>query len=164
MARTAYRQAGSTLKPFLYAQAIEKGYLTAGVDPRRFAGAARHRLGALRAAELRQAGSRGRCRRASALAGSLNVPAVRTLLLVGVDPFRDRLWDTGYRGLVEDGDYYGYCLALGSAEVTLLEQADAYRSLANGGRWAPLRLTATDPRRGAARDHHARRPRGSSPT
>ena len=44
----------------------------------------------------------------SALAGSLNVPAVRTLLLVGVDAFRDRLFDTGYQGLVEDGDYYGY--------------------------------------------------------
>ena len=82
----------------------------------------------------------------SALAGSLNVPAVRTLLLVGVDAFRDRLFDTGYKGLVEDGDYYGYSLALGSAEVTLLEQADAYRSLANGGRWSPWRLTAADPR------------------
>jgi penicillin-binding protein 1C len=81
----------------------------------------------------------------TALAGSLNVPAVRTLLLVGVDPFRDRLWDTGYRGLVEDGDYYGYSLALGSAEVTLLEQANAYRSLAQGGRWAPLRLTMDAP-------------------
>ena len=43
-----------------------------------------------------------------ALAGSLNVPAVRTLLLVGVEPFRDRLWDTGYAGLVEDGGYYGF--------------------------------------------------------
>jgi penicillin-binding protein 1C len=29
--------------------------------------------------------------------------------------------------------------------VTLLEQADAYRSLANGGRWAPVRMTAKDP-------------------
>ncbi len=76
-----------------------------------------------------------------ALAGSLNVPAVRTLLLVGVDPFCDRLWDTGYRGLVEDGDYYGYSLALGSAEVTLGEQVAAYRALANGGRWSSLRLT-----------------------
>ena len=48
-----------------------------------------------------------------------------------MEPFRDRLWDTGYKGLVEDGDYYGYSLALGSAEVTLVEQANAYRSLAN---------------------------------
>jgi penicillin-binding protein 1C len=98
-----------------------------------------------------------------ALAGSLNVPAVRTLLLTGVDAFRDRLWDTGYRGLVEDGQYYGYSLALGSAEVTLMEQVDAYRSLALEGRWSPLRLTmdaGTDARAAPP----ARRPRGSSPT
>src|SRR3546814_5896090 len=57
----------------------------------------------------------------TALAGSLNVPAVRTLVLVGVDQFRDRLWDTGYRGLTEDGQYYGYSLALGSAAVTLMQ-------------------------------------------
>ena len=81
----------------------------------------------------------------TALAGSLNVPAVRTLLLVGVDPFRDRLWDLGYRGMVEDGAYYGFSLALGSAEVTLLEQVAAYRALAMGGRWSPLRLTAGAP-------------------
>jgi len=71
------------------------------------------------------------------------------LLLVGVDPFRDRLWDSGYRGLVEDGAYYGFSLALGSAEVTLLEQANAYRSLAQGGRWSPLRLTLDAPREAA---------------
>jgi penicillin-binding protein 1C len=41
----------------------------------------------------------------------------------------------GYRGLVEEGDYYGFSLALGSAEVTLVEQVAAYRSLARGGRW-----------------------------
>ena len=86
-------------------------------------------------------GFKGQVSARSALAGSLNVPAVRTLLLVGVDPFRDRLWDTGYRGMTEDGQYYGFSLALGSAEVTLLEQGDAYRSLANAGRWSPLRLT-----------------------
>jgi len=81
----------------------------------------------------------------SALAGSLNVPAVRTLLLVGVDNFRDRLHDLDYRGLTEDGDYYGFSLALGSAEVTLLEQANAYRVLAGGGRWSPVRFRMDDP-------------------
>ena len=34
---------------------------------------------------------------------------------------------------------------MGSAEVTLLEQANAYRSLAQGGRWSPLRLTLDAP-------------------
>ncbi|MEG8055684.1 penicillin-binding protein 1C [Sphingomonas faeni] len=143
-AANAYRQAGSTLKPFLYAQAIERGYLTpASVlddSPVQLDTAS-----GLYVPQNYDRGFKGRVSVRSALAGSLNVPAVRTLLLVGVEPFRDRLWDTGYRGLVEDGDYYGFSLALGSAEVTLLEQADAYRSLANGGRWSPLRLTAAAP-------------------
>jgi penicillin-binding protein 1C len=140
----SYRQAGSTLKPFLYAQAIEKKYLTPASilddSPVQLDTAS-----GLYVPQNYDKGFKGPVSARSALAGSLNVPAVRTLLLVGVDDFRDRLWDTGYRGLVEDGDYYGFSLALGSAEVTLLEQADAYRSLANGGRWAPLRLLKNDP-------------------
>ena len=140
----AYRQAGSTLKPFLYAEAIEKGYLTPASilddSPVQLDTAS-----GLYVPQNYDRGFKGPVSARTALAGSLNVPAVRTLLLVGVDPFRDRLWDTGYRGLVEDGDYYGFSLALGSAEVTLLEQANAYRSLAQGGRWSPLRLTLDAP-------------------
>jgi penicillin-binding protein 1C len=140
----AYRQAGSTLKPFLYAEAIEKGYLTPASilddSPIQLDTAS-----GLYVPQNYDRGFKGPVSARTALAGSLNVPAVRTLMLVGVSPFRDRLWDTGYRGLVEDGDYYGFSLALGSAEVTLLEQANGYRSLANAGRWAPLRLTVKDP-------------------
>ena len=141
----SYRQAGSTLKPFLYAQAIEKGYLTAASilddSPVQLDTAS-----GLYVPQNYDRAFKGPVSARSALAGSLNVPAVRTLLLVGVDAFRDRLWDTGYEGLTEDGQHYGYSLALGSAEVTLMEQVAAYRSLALGGRWSPLRLTAKDPR------------------
>jgi penicillin-binding protein 1C len=59
---------------------------------------------------------------------------------VGVDAFRDRLHDLGYAGITRSGDYYGYSLALGSAEVTLWQQAQAYRALARGGLWSPLTL------------------------
>ncbi|MDQ0248369.1 penicillin-binding protein 1C [Sphingomonas kyeonggiensis] len=136
----SYRQAGSTLKPFLYAMGIEKGYLTAASilddSPVQLDTAS-----GLYVPQNYDKAFKGPVSARIALAGSLNVPAVRTLLLTGVDAFRDRLWDTGYRGLVEDGQYYGYSLALGSAEVTLMEQVDAYRSLALEGRWSPLRLT-----------------------
>ncbi|PXA97276.1 penicillin-binding protein 1C [Nostoc sp. 3335mG] len=136
---TAYRQAGSTLKPFLYAQALERGYLTAASilddSPVQLDTAS-----GLYVPQNYDKGFKGPVSARVALAGSLNVPAVRTLILVGVDAFKDRLFDTGYAGLVEDGDYYGFSLALGSAEVTLMEQAAAYRSLALGGRWTPLRL------------------------
>jgi penicillin-binding protein 1C len=142
---SSYRQAGSTLKPFLYAQAIEKGYLTAASilddSPVQLDTAS-----GLYVPQNYDKAFKGPVSARIALAGSLNVPAVRTLLLTGVDAFRDRLWDTGYRGLVEDGQYYGYSLALGSAEVTLMEQVAAYRSLALGGRWSPLRLTEAAPK------------------
>ncbi|WP_419807849.1 penicillin-binding protein 1C [Sphingomonas sp.] len=141
----SYRQAGSTLKPFLYAQAIERGYLTPASilddSPVQLDTAS-----GLYVPQNYDRGFKGPVSARTALAGSLNVPAVRTLLLVGVDPFRDRLWDLGYHGMVEDGGYYGFSLALGSAEVTLLEQVAAYRALAMGGRWSPLRLTGDGPR------------------
>ena len=141
----SYRQAGSTLKPFLYAQAIERGYLTSASilddSPVQLDTAS-----GLYVPQNYDKGFKGPVSARTALAGSLNVPAVRTLLLVGVEPFRDRLWDLGYRGMVEDGSYYGFSLALGSAEVTLLEQVAAYRALAIGGRWSPLRVLAGAPR------------------
>ena len=135
----APRQAGSTLKPFLYGLALERRLLTAAsvlddspVDLDTASG--------LYIPQNYDREFRGPVSVRSALGNSLNVPAVRTLLLAGVDAFRERLYDSGYRGISRDGDYYGYSLALGSAEVTLLEQAAAYRSLARGGRWSALRL------------------------
>ncbi len=139
----SYRQAGSTLKPFLYAQAIEKGYLT----PASILDDSPVQLDTASGLYVPQNYDRafkGPVSARAALAGSLNVPAVRTLVLTGVEPFRDRLWDTGYRGLTEGGEYYGFSLALGSAEVTLVEQVGAYRSLALGGRYAPLTVREGD--------------------
>jgi penicillin-binding protein 1C len=137
----AYRQAGSTLKPFLYAQAFEKGWLTPA-SILEDTPVALDTASGLYVPQDYDHVFKGPVSARTALAGSLNVPAVRTLLVVGVDPFRDRLWDLGYHGVTEDGGYYGYSLALGSAEVTLVEQANAYRTIANAGRWSPVRMTA----------------------
>ena len=41
-----------------------------------------------------------------------------------------------------EADYCGYSLALGSADVTLYELVNAYRTLANGGRWGRLKIAA----------------------
>ncbi len=136
---TAPRQAGSTLKPQLYALAIERRLLTAAsvlddapVDLDTTSG--------LYIPQNYDRSFRGPVTLRSALGNSLNVPAVRALLLVGVEAFRERLFDIGYRGINREGDYYGFSLALGSAEVTLLEQAAAFRALARAGRWSPLRV------------------------
>jgi len=138
------RQAGSSLKPFLYELAIERRLLTAAsilddapVDLDTASG--------LYIPQNYDRSFRGAVSVRSALGNSLNVPAVRTLLLVGVDAFRDRLFDAGYRGISRDGDFYGFSLALGSAEVTLVEQAAAFRALARGGLWSPLRLEPGSP-------------------
>lgn len=135
----ALRQAGSTLKPFLYGLAIEKGWLTAAslLDDSPVAleaGAGLYRP------QNYEHDYQGLVSVRTALAGSLNIPAVRTLVVAGTEAFRERLHALGYvDGLTESGEFYGYSLALGSAEVNLLEQANAYRTLANGGRWSALR-------------------------
>ncbi len=139
----ARRQAGSTLKPFLYEMAIEQGLITAAslLDDSPI------HLDTASGTYIPQDYDRefkGLVSARTALASSLNVPAVRTLVLTGVEPFRSRLVDLGYRGIDRGGDYYGYSLALGSAEVSLWEQAEAYARLARGGRPLHLHVVAED--------------------
>jgi len=139
----APRQAGSTLKPFLYEMALERRYLTAASlladSPLSLDSASGVYIPQDYDHEFK-----GLVSVRTALASSLNVPAVRTLMLVGVEAFRNRLHDLGYADIRQDGQYYGYSLALGSAEVTLWQQAQAYRSLARGGEWSPLTLQLHD--------------------
>ncbi len=133
----ARRQAGSTLKPHLYAQVIEHGWLTAASilddSPVQLDTAS-----GLYVPKNYDHSFKGPVSVRHALASSLNVPAVRALVIDDVQQFRDRLWALGYHGLVEDGEYYGFSLALGSAEVSLVEQANAFRTLANLGKWSPV--------------------------
>jgi len=137
----ARRQAGSTLKPHLYAQVIEHGWLTAASilddSPVQLDTAS-----GLYVPKNYDRSFKGPVSVRHALAASLNVPAVRALVIDDVQQFRDRLWALGYHGLVEDGEYYGFSLALGSAEVSLVEQANAFRTLANLGKWSPVTFDA----------------------
>jgi penicillin-binding protein 1C len=126
------RQAGSTLKPFLYQLAIERRLITAAslmddspLDISTGDG--------LYVPQNYDRQFRGSVSARTSLASSLNIPAVRTLLLAGQDRFYERLRNLGFASLTEPADYYGPSLALGSAEVTLLDLANAYRTLANGG-------------------------------
>lgn len=139
MAR-ARRQPGSTLKPFLYGLAFEQRVLTPAslVEDTPLALAVAGGLYRPRDYDTR---FRGLVSARTALASSLNVPAVRTLGLVGGDAFVALLGRLGFAAATESGDYYGPALALGGADVTLEELVAAYRALANGGLWAPLRVT-----------------------
>ena len=137
----APRQAGSTLKPFLYALAIEGRLLTAAsiLDDSPLAVTT---PAGLYVPQNYDHSFKGRVSLRVALASSLNVPAVRTLALMGYDPFYRQLKALGLETLTRDADHYGYSLALGGGEVTLLQLANAYRTLANGGRAGPVRTTA----------------------
>ncbi len=139
----APRQAGSVLKPFLYALALDRRLLTAAslLDDAPLEVVAGN--GLFRPRDYDEH-FRGPVSVRSALAGSLNVPAVRTLLLVGPDDFADALRAVGVAGVRQPGDYYGPALALGAADVTLWQLITAYRALANGGVVAPLRLRLGD--------------------
>ena len=122
----ALRSPGSALKPFVFAMAMDDGLLSpsslmadtplsmAGRAPRNF--------------DLRY---RGPVSMALALAQSLNVPAVRALRMVGVDRFLYRLRSLGFQGLREDGAHYGDSLILGGCEVSPLEMAQAYLTMAS---------------------------------
>jgi penicillin-binding protein 1C len=136
----ALRQAGSTLKPFLYAQAFERSILTTAslIED---APLTLDTGNGLYAPQNYEPHYRGWVSARMALAGSLNVPAVKTLVRVTPDAFHARLKETGFASLKETGDWYGYSLALGSADISLLMLANAYRTLANDGRWTPLRVT-----------------------
>jgi penicillin-binding protein 1C len=146
----ARRQPGSALKPFLYGFAIQRRLLTAAslledtplevAEPR----------GLYRPMDYDRR-FRGLVSLRTALASSLNVPAVRTADLVGVDQFAQHLRELGLDTVVEPGDYYGAALALGSADVSLWDLVGAYRTLAGGGVYLPLRLEHQTQIRGRAR-------------
>ena len=142
---TALRQPGSTLKPFLYAQAIAENRLTAAslLDD---SGTHIQTSGGLYIPQNYDHQFKGWVSVRTALGASLNVPAVRTLVMVSPDAFHKQLKAVGLP-LKESGDYYGYSLALGSAEVSLLSLANAYRTLSNAGSYSPV---STQPAKPAA--------------
>ncbi|MHB8882220.1 MAG: penicillin-binding protein 1C [Thermodesulfovibrionales bacterium] len=140
----ARRQAGSTLKPFLYAMAFERKILTPASIINDSPFEVPTATGMYRPANYEHE-YKGFVSARTALASSLNIPAVRTLMLIGPDDFVQRLSRFGMSHL-ESGDYYGPSLALGSADVSLWELVNAYRALANGGVLSEMRFTFGSPK------------------
>jgi penicillin-binding protein 1C len=140
----AKRQAGSTLKPFLYGLAIEKRIITAAslIDdtPHDIPTAA-----GIYIPENYSSRYMGKVSARTALASSLNIPAVRVLELAGKEDFIERLILSGFSTINHDAEYYGYSIALGSADITLADLTAAYMAIANKGVYRPLKLVTGGP-------------------
>ena len=83
-----------------------------------------------------------------ALQGSLNIPAVKMLYLVGVDKVLDFAENLGYTTFT-DRSRFGLALVLGGGEVKLLEHVSAYGTFANDGvRNPPVSVLRVEDARG----------------
>ena len=138
------RQPGSSFKPIVYTKAFEKGYTpetilfdvvttfktdTKDYTPHNYNDKENGPV------SLRQA-----------LAGSLNIPAVKILYLTGIDNVLNLADTLGYTTL-HDRSRFGLSLVLGGAEVKLLEHTNAFATLAREGVYKPTYpiLKVTDP-------------------
>ena len=138
----ARRQAGSSLKPFLYALALEKGLLRSDThlsdEPYE-----RVKPGGTYRPRNYDGVWHGAVPAAVALASSLNVPALRVLDLVGQEAFAARLEALGFE-VDEAPGVLGESVALGTLDVTLEQLASAYTTLARGGLRVSLRSLIGD--------------------
>ena len=127
------RSPGSTLKPFLFARAIDRGLVLPGTRvpdvPTTHGGYTPRNYDGL---------FRGTVRLDHALSQSLNLPFVDLLAQVGVVDLVGLLRSAGAPSLSPDPSRYGLSLAVGGTEITPLELASLYTTLARDGKAAPL--------------------------
>lgn len=139
----AKRQPGSSFKPFVYATAFAEGYTPDTVlfdVPTEFqttCNAYGQALPGYNQNDCYMPGNyddtfRGPISIRNALAQSINVPAVKTLYLVGIKDAIKTAKSLGIRSLT-DPSRYGLTLVLGGGEVSLLEMTSAYGVFANSG-------------------------------
>lgn len=138
------RSPGSTLKPFLYAMALDEGLIHSeslmpdtpqvfgGYDPGNF-----------------QASFSGPVSIAEALQRSLNVPAVDLLDRLGPTRFAARLSSAGLRLRLPKDAQPNLSIILGGAGTNLEELVGAYRSLAMDGMAGTPRISLTTPKKEA---------------
>ena len=133
---TRPRQPGSSMKPIVYAALFEKGYTpdtilydvvtnfstdpSQSYEPHDYSG---KELGPV---TIRQA-----------LAGSLNIPAVKAIYLADINNVIDLAENLGYTTLYPRSRF-GLSLVLGGGEVKLLEHVNAYSAFARDGQISPV--------------------------
>jgi len=140
---TAKRQPGSTFKPFAYATAFNKGLrpetvvfdlktqFSTNCEPNDFSDTTD-----CYSPDNFDNKFRGPMTLRSALAESINIPALKVLYLAGIKDTIKTARDMGITTLT-DPDRYGLTLVLGGGEVTPLEMTTAYATFANKGVYNP---------------------------
>ncbi|WP_297988325.1 transglycosylase domain-containing protein [uncultured Campylobacter sp.] len=127
------KNVGSTLKPFIYAKALEHGLITPSkklIDaPITFAGYVPRNY---------NQGFLGAVSATDALSLSLNIPAVKLNLMLGDDGLYEMLSNVHLAEFSKD--YYGAGIALGSISMSLMDLARLYSAFANGGKLRKLEI------------------------
>ena len=125
------RQPGSSFKPYVYATAFKKG-----MNPATMLMDVTTNFGEFGGKEYvpqnYDGKNRGPVSIRTALQGSLNIPAVKTLLLAGIEDSIDTAEAMGISTL-KDRSRFGPSIVLGGAEVRLLEHTAGYGIFAAGG-------------------------------
>lgn len=139
------RSPGSTLKPFIYGLALEKGIVTAATELADTPMDVRVENGRSYVPENINHSFLGPMLLREALGNSRNIPALRVLEQVGVEPTLRFLEKAGVGGISYEPDRYGLGLAIGNLHVTLEELAGLYMVLAHEGETRPLRRFTDEP-------------------
>ncbi len=133
---TRPRQPGSSMKPIIYAALFEKGYTPDTIlydvvtnfstDSAHSYTPHNYNLKEYGPVKIRQA-----------LAGSLNIPAVKAIYLAGINTVIDLAENLGYTTLYPRSRF-GLSLVLGGGEVKMLEHVNAYSAFARDGQISPV--------------------------
>ncbi len=134
----AVRSPGSTLKPLVYALAIDKGLITPKTVlndvPVNFAGYSPENF---------NKNYNGQITVEKALSYSLNIPAVEVLNTFGVKDFFDALKKCGFNSVSQHEKNLGLSAVLGGCGVTLQELSGLFSAFANNGVYSPVTCLAT---------------------
>ncbi|MCR5887185.1 penicillin-binding protein 1C [Hymenobacter sp. J193] len=133
----AVRSPGSTLKPFLYALAMDRGLVT----PKQLLPDVPTNFQGYRPENFDKH-CNGEVTLERALAFSLNIPAVRVLNQLGVPTFTDKLRQAGFQSVTRNRARLGLSSILGGCGASLEELTNLYVTLADAGKYAPLSLVS----------------------
>ena len=135
----ARRSPGSTLKPLIYATAVDMGLI--------------HSMTLLRDAKINfgvyapensDSEFFGPVLARDALTHSRNIPAINLLRQIGIRNFYNILTASGVTNL-KSPEHYGISVALGGAETSMFELADIYATMANLGLRRDIRTNINAP-------------------